>query len=285
MILAKDCCRPESSDYAGSHTPAQLHPAFASQLLTHRAGMHKSAESHPASAPKTPPTELLNDRISVVLRVLCVGAPIFRSETQAKLYSAVPSYRETEIKLRVGDLVALIRKLNRLGARTNGRVLERNTLFDTPDGDFRRRGRLLRLRVETPARSPILAAGPAGAILTSKQPAPVPAAAGYKQNLESEIAVTAPKRWFGQMRALGLRPAFRYEKFRTSFRLGRLHLDVDETPVGTFLELEGDPRRIDRAAQALGYSRRDYIRATYWDLYAAHCRRHGKIPRDMLFGA
>jgi adenylate cyclase class 2 len=213
------------------------------------------------------------------------GPPLVRSSAQAKLYSAVPSYRETEIKLRVDDLDVLIGKLNRLGARTNGRVFERNTLFDTPDADFRRRGRLLRLRVEAPARSPIIAAGPAGAILTSKQAAPASVAAGYKQNLESEIAVAEPQRWFAQMRALGLRPAFRYEKFRSRFRLGRLHLDLDETPVGTFLELEGDPRRIDRAAHALGYSRRDYIRGTYWDLYAADCRRRGKIPRAMVFGA
>jgi adenylate cyclase, class 2 len=197
----------------------------------------------------------------------------------------VPSNRETEIKLRVDDLVALIHKLNRLGARTDGRVLERNTLFDTPEADFRRRGRLLRLRVETPARSPLIAAGQAGAILTSKQPASSSAAAGYKQNLESEIAVSAPRHWFARMRGLGLSPAFRYEKFRSSFRLGRLHLDLDETPVGTFLEVEGDPPRIDRAAHALGYSRRDYIRGTYWDLYAADCRRRGKFPRDMLFGA
>jgi adenylate cyclase, class 2 len=197
----------------------------------------------------------------------------------------VPSRRETEIKLRVDDLAALIRKLHRLGARTHGRVLERNTLFDTPDADFRRRGRLLRLRVETPARSPLIAAGPAGAVLTSKRPVPASDLAGYKQNLESEAPVAASKYLLAQFRALGLRPAFRYEKFRTSFRLGRLHLDLDETPVGAFLELEGDPRLIDRAAHALGYSRRDYIRATYWVLYAADCRRRGKIPRDMLFRA
>lgn len=211
--------------------------------------------------------------------------PFFPSHARVRLYSAAPVYRETEIKLRVDDLVVLIRKLNRLGARTKGRVLERNTLFDTPDADFRRRGRLLRLRVETPAGSAMIAAGRAGAILTSKQPAPASAEAGYKQNLESEIAITVPDRWLRKMRALGLRPAFRYEKFRTGFRLGRLHLDLDETPVGTFLELEGEPRRIDGAAHALGYSRRDYIRATYGDLYAADCLRRGKIPRAMLFGA
>jgi adenylate cyclase, class 2 len=197
----------------------------------------------------------------------------------------VPSYRETEIKLRVDDLAALIRKLKRLGVNCHGRVLERNTLFDTPDSDFRRRSRLLRLRVETPAGSSLIAAGPPRAWLTSKQPARASAPVGYKQNLESEAPVAAPEYSIARFRALGFRPAFRYEKFRTSFRLGQLHLDLDETPVGTFLELEGDPRQIDRAADALGYSPRDYIRGTYWDLYAADCRRRGKIPRDMLFRA
>jgi adenylate cyclase class 2 len=195
------------------------------------------------------------------------------------------SEQETEIKLLVDDLAALIGKLKRCGARCHGRVLERNTLFDTPDSDFRRRGRLLRLRVETPARSSLVAAGRARAWLTSKQPAPASAPAGYKQNLESEAPVRADEYALARFRALGFRPAFRYEKFRSSFRLGKLHLDLDETPVGAFIELEGPPRSIDRVAHALGYSRRDYLRGTYWDLYAADCRRRGKIPRDMLFHA
>ena len=87
---------------------------------------------------------------------------------------------------------------------------------------------------------------------------------------------------------MDLRPHI--EKFRTRFRLcplhlDPLHLDLDETPVGNFLELEGSPRQIDRAARALGYRPADYLRATYWDLYAAHARRRGKIPRHMLFRA
>ncbi|HXO87017.1 MAG TPA: class IV adenylate cyclase [Candidatus Acidoferrales bacterium] len=195
------------------------------------------------------------------------------------------SQPETEIKLRVDDLAALIRKLKRVGAHCHGRILERNTLFDTPDSDFRRRGRLLRLRIETPARSSLVAAGRARACLTSKQAAAASAPAGYKQNLESEASVWAPQYSIARFRALGFRPAFRYEKFRSSFRLGRLHLDLDETPVGAFIELEGPSRWIDRTAHALGYSRRDYIRGTYWDLYAADCRLRGKIPRDMLFHA
>ena len=83
-----------------------------------------------------------------------------------------------------------------------------------------------------------------------------------------------------------MRPTFRYEKFRTAYRLprSRLHLDLDETPVGVFLELEGEPRAIDRAARALGFAPSDYIRGTYWDVYAADCRRRGRIRRNMVFG-
>jgi adenylate cyclase class 2 len=84
---------------------------------------------------------------------------------------------------------------------------------------------------------------------------------------------------------VGFRPGFRYEKFRTSFRLPGLHLDLDETPVGRFLEIEGAPAPIDRIASALGFSPRDYIRSTYAELYAAECRRCGQIPGNMLFHA
>ncbi len=85
--------------------------------------------------------------------------------------------------------------------------------------------------------------------------------------------------------SLGFRPTFRYDKFRTTFRLPNLHLDLDETPAGTYLELEGAPKAIDRAAKALGFAKKDYLRATYWDLYVADCRRRGTNPKNMLFRA
>jgi adenylate cyclase class 2 len=196
----------------------------------------------------------------------------------------MPTHRETEIKLRVTDLPALLVQLNRLGARCLGRVLEQNTLFDTAAHDIRRRGRLLRLRIEAPARSAQVRAGAARAWLTSKRPAPSPAHARYKHTLESETPVSPGLDWRARFRAIGFIPGFRYEKFRTRFRLGRLHLDLDETPVGDFLELEGTPRQIDRAARVLGYAPARYIRATYWDLYARDARGQGKTPRHMLFG-
>jgi adenylate cyclase, class 2 len=190
--------------------------------------------------------------------------------------------RETEIKLRIADLPSLIHKLKRLGATQHGRVLEQNTLYDTPTADFRGGGRLLRLRIETPARSKFARGGARRAILTSKAPIPAQGRSRYKERLEREVAVESPGRWPSALRSIGLRPNFRYEKYRTTFRLPGLHLDLDETPVGVFLELEGPPRAIDRVARALGFARGEYITGTYWDLYAADCRRRGRKPTNML---
>ena len=192
---------------------------------------------------------------------------------------------ETEIKLRIADLPGLLQALRRLRAGCLGRVLERNTLFDTPGSDLRWRAWLLRLRTEARARSPLIPAGRRRAWITFKTPVGRAAPSRYKEKLESESQIEPRRDWPAAFRRLGFRPGFRYEKFRTSFRLGPLHLDLDETPVGTYLEIEGPPRAIDRLARSLGFSPRDYIRGTYWDLYAADCRRRGQIPRNMLFRA
>jgi adenylate cyclase class 2 len=195
----------------------------------------------------------------------------------------MPAILETEIKLPVRDLRELLARLRRLGARSHGRVFEQNVIYDTPDADFRRQGRLVRLRLEKSS------ARRRAAKLTSKAPPNQPVSARlksrprHKQRLECEVAMRDPGRAAALLESIGFRPSFRYDKYRTSFRLGALHLDLDETPVGSFLELEGRPAAIDRVARELGYKPADYIRGTYWDLYAADCRRRGRKPKNMLF--
>jgi adenylate cyclase class IV len=49
--------------------------------------------------------------------------------------------REIEVKLRISDVDEVLRNLKKIGARFESRVLERNTLFDTPDSAFLSRGR------------------------------------------------------------------------------------------------------------------------------------------------
>jgi adenylate cyclase, class 2 len=199
----------------------------------------------------------------------------------------VSSKREVEIKLPVTDLRVILRHLRDLDAVSHGRVLEQNTLFDTRDSSFWHHGRLMRLRTQTPAPGNGSRGGQRTVILTAKAPPSGRSSPSkrmrYKERFETEIEVGKTSRWPRALETLGFRTGFRYEKFRTSFRLGDLHLDLDETPIGIFLELEGSPAAIRRTARALGYAPKDYIRATYWDLYVADCRRLKRIPRNMVF--
>jgi adenylate cyclase class 2 len=91
---------------------------------------------------------------------------------------------------------------------------------------------------------------------------------------------------------LGLRGWFRYEKFRTPYKLPVRHkwakdllIDYDETPIGTFIELEGPHQAIDQAAHLLGFHPRDFITKNYLVLYLDDCKRQGLSPSHMLFPA
>jgi adenylate cyclase, class 2 len=208
--------------------------------------------------------------------------------------------REIEIKLHIGDLVELRAKLRRLRARAAPRMFEVNVLYDTSAADLRLTGRLLRIRME--ALAPSKATGKGGGriarrsstaargVLTYKAPTTGMTrsieARRYKEREEIEVEFHPADGLEPILRALGFRPGFRYEKFRTEYRLAKLKglcLDVDETPIGDYLELEGSPAAIDRAAKLLGFNAQDYITATYWDLYVADCRGRGATPSDLVF--
>jgi adenylate cyclase class 2 len=228
---------------------------------------------------------------------------------------------ETEIKLKIRDLKAFQRILKRLGAKpvgsATGRVHEENLIFDTPDGGLAKHGQLLRLRTETAAAPPrkktrkakksrridpaISAKSPMPTrqILTFKRPTAQQAATPtsrypsfgpHKVRDEIEAQVTDTANLVKIFEGLGMRGWFRYEKYRTTYRLPAtkpwardLLIEIDETPIGTFVELEGPPGAIDRAATELGYSKRDYILTNYLALYAEDCRRKGQQPQNMLF--
>jgi adenylate cyclase class 2 len=122
------------------------------------------------------------------------------------------------------------------------------------------------------------------ALLTFKGPAG--RRGRYKVREEVEVHVADPAAIQSLLRAVGFQPRFRYEKFRTAFRLRglpNLHIELDETPAGVFLELEGAPRAIDRAARLLGRTSAEYCTASYWDICRDWSRSRGVRPRHMLF--
>jgi adenylate cyclase class 2 len=179
---------------------------------------------------------------------------------------------ETEIKLAVPDPKSARRLLRAAGFRVSrGRVFEANTVFDTPRQTLRKAANLLRVRE-------------AGGIATVTYKGR-PIGGRHKSREELELEVAKPAAIVVIFERLGFHPASRYEKYRTEFRQPR-HAGVamlDETPIGTFLELEGTPAWIDRTARRLGFHESDYITASYARLYAEWCRRRRRKPADMVF--
>lgn len=212
--------------------------------------------------------------------------------------------KETEIKLKINDLPSFHGALKRMGARLASpgasKVHEENVIFDTPQGGLAKHGQLLRIRTETPeTRGKSKNSRPKQrVILTFKQPMTKQAAAGvdtasegsYKVREEIEVEVAEAGNLAKIFEGLGLGGWFHYEKYRTTFLLPAskawaegLLIELDETPIGTFAELEGPAAAIDRAAGELGFSKRDYVLKNYLSLYVEGCRRKGEQPRHMLF--
>jgi adenylate cyclase class 2 len=179
---------------------------------------------------------------------------------------------EIEIKLAVRDAeTAAGRVLSAGFTQSVPRLFEVNVVFDTEDGGLRGKGELLRLRT-VGGRN----------ILTWKG---APVQGRHKTRPETEVEFSDFEALEGVFRHLGYSPVFRYEKYRTEFRgpdeTGSITLD--ETPIGCYLELEGDASWIDAVAQKLGFSEADYITQSYGSLYLSHCRRAGIKPAWMVF--
>ncbi len=112
----------------------------------------------------------------------------------------------------------------------------------------------------------------------------------HKVREEIEVEVAAAATLAKIFHGLGLKGWFRYEKYRTTYALpasarwaSGLLIELDETPIGSFVELEGAPEAIDRAAISLGFSPKDYVLKNYLQLHIEDCRRRGQEPHDMVF--
>lgn len=177
-----------------------------------------------------------------------------------------PAETETEVKIRLASPAAIRDKLRALGAvLVRERHFEENVLFDDQGGSLRDGGAVLRLRKT-----------PAGGVLTFKGPREI--SAGIKSREERETAVEAPEQVRAILRNLGYRAVFRYEKYRESWSYRGQEVDVDETPIGAFLEIEGDAPGIAAAAAEFGFSPADYVAESYVGLFLA-----GGGKGDMVF--
>ncbi len=186
--------------------------------------------------------------------------------------------KETEVKVELADREAIQRRIEMMLARESAaRHFEDNFVLDFKDGRLGAQRCLLRIR-ETANAS----------LLTFKGP---PAdSAVFKIREELETGIADGKVLLEILVRLGLRVAFRYQKYRREYRLAPLgsggptvHLALDETPIGDFLEIEGEEDGIRRTAEALGIPASGFLRDSYYSLYLHHCKTKGLKAGFMLF--
>jgi len=183
---------------------------------------------------------------------------------------------ETEIKFRVDDLDALSARLETAGFQVQTpRSFESNVLYDTPDRWLRAKTEILRIREYA-----------GHTVLTHKRlPDVGPGEDTHKHRIETETEVTDGTALVQVFLSLGLKPAFRYEKWRTEWRDGEGHCVVDETPIGRFAELEGPAEWIDRVAAKLAVDPSQYITLSYGRLFDVWRAEHGSTAEDLTFEA
>jgi adenylate cyclase class 2 len=177
---------------------------------------------------------------------------------------------EREVKLRFDSPEAARAAVRGAGASPlRGRRLQADVLLDTTEGSLRDRRCALRVRVESEQ-----------SLVTFKGPVQ-PSRTKVRHEIETLVG-DAPL-LLRILEELGFRVWFRCEKYREEFQLSGVVVAVDETPVGTFVELEGSDHGIDAAARSLGLGPEHYLIDSYRSLFVQHCQRHGRPATDMLF--
>lgn len=178
---------------------------------------------------------------------------------------------ESELKIPVVGLDPTRSRLRETGAiRLTPAELEVNFLFDTATGELASTRQVLRVR-RVGGRS----------ILTYKGPASW--AGAVKQRREIEFEVSSSETAAELLHALGYAPWMRYEKMRESWTLDEVRIDLDHTPMGDFVEVEGAPDALEITARRLGLDPSAAVVGSYVSLWSERRQQQPGLGRDMVF--
>lgn len=187
---------------------------------------------------------------------------------------AAPGSRdEIEIKLPARDLDAVRARLRDSSATLRAAEHEEvDDLYDDRERRLSASGRALRLR----------RAGDR-VLLTYKGPARFQAGAKIRE--ERESAVMDGGELAAILERLGYERRFRYEKRREEWSWEGCVIALDATPIGTFVEIEGDPGAIRQVVAGLGLDASEAIPYSYAELYARCRKEQPSLPLDMVWAA
>ena len=175
---------------------------------------------------------------------------------------------ERELKFRCSDLNELRDRLEEADAeRLCASAFEDNLVWDR-GGELAESGRLLRLRIDGH-----------GARLTFKGPPTYED--GVKVRQEIETAVEKPYELQAILENLGYERLRRYQKHREEWRFGGVIVCLDRTPIGDFVEFEGDAAAT--LARRFGFDPADAESRSYLKIYEDHRREDPTAPEEMVF--
>ena len=182
---------------------------------------------------------------------------------------------EVEVKLACDDL----NRLRNAGFElvpAKPRHFEDNWLLDSSDHRLFNKGAALRIRsVEGKGW------------VTYKGVVQETASSPLKVREEIETETSEPERMTELFERLGFERTFRYQKYRTTYELSlegqELEVAFDETPIGSFIEIEGDEKRVLRVLELSGFTAGDIIRESYPELQACLCKARGAPLEDLVF--
>jgi len=161
---------------------------------------------------------------------------------------------EIEVKIKIEHLAEVKERILSQGAIL---VKERHsyddTFYDFPSLELRRKHHALRVRKINKKT-----------FLTFKGPEQKSRKFKIREEYETEVKNERHLRKI--LKSLGLQPVFQYSKFRAVYRKKRLSICLDETPVGDFLELEGQQSDIVKFANILNFTKKDFIKLDYVQL-------------------
>ncbi|HEY0307006.1 MAG TPA: class IV adenylate cyclase [Acidobacteriaceae bacterium] len=186
---------------------------------------------------------------------------------------------EIELKFSVDNLPALTLRLHELGFHLDTpRTFESNTLYDTPGRTLLAGKQLLRIRQY----------GDIWTLTHKLQPSEfTPDDVRYKRRIETETTVADGEILATIFASLGYTPVFRYEKFRAEWSDPATggHIVLDETPIGTFAELEGEPAWIDATLLRLNIPAESCTTESYGKLFLAWKERTHSEAEHLTFDA
>lgn len=146
--------------------------------------------------------------------------------------------REIELKILDVDVPKLKRQLKKLGAKCLGKVLVHHKSFDFEDGRIKKKGDLLRLRAFGKKVQ-----------LTYKIHR-----SSYNFKIAEEIETETKDFIIMEkiLKQLGLKCVRDFEKYRTSYHLPGVAIELDEYPIiPPFIEIEGSQKTIRRTLKQL----------------------------------